>query len=274
MMNKKIAEHVQELFAGAPPEPKILEIKEELLANLNEKYLDLLAEGKSEEAAYSLVIAGIGDIHDLLRDYTACGPYTAAEIEKKRELKNILVSVGAAVYVLSLAVLLLFSWYGLEHAGWAITILCWAVATGLIVYGANLGRTGYEKRDDSFVEQYKEKTAAKESANSLKRAVNSAVWPSVVVIYLASSFISNRWDITWIIFIAAASLQQFIHWRLFARPEEKNKYWYSMFWSAILAIYFVISFTFSVWAWSWIIFIAAVAVQQIIMLMKMWGDKA
>ncbi|MCL2496424.1 MAG: permease prefix domain 1-containing protein [Clostridiales bacterium] len=273
MMNEKIAQHVGELFAGAPPEPEVLEIKEELLANLNEKYLDLLTEGKSEDAAYSLVISGIGDIQDLLRDFTACGPYNTAEIEKMRNAKSIYISLGAAIYVLSLAVLLLFAWFRLVHAGLAVTILCWAVATGLVVYGINLGRTSYSKRNDSFVEQYKEKIAAKESKNSLKKAVNSAIWPMVLVIYLATSFITDRWDITWIIFIIAVSLQQFIHWRLFARPEEKGKYWYGIFWSAIIAFYFIISFAFMAWAWSWMIFIAALAAQQIIMLLRMWRNK-
>ena len=51
MMNKKITEYVNELFAGTPQTAKVLEIKEELLADLNDKYQDLLAGGKSEQAA-------------------------------------------------------------------------------------------------------------------------------------------------------------------------------------------------------------------------------
>ena len=273
MMNKRIADHVRELFAGVTPEPKVLEIQEELLADLNEKYLDLLDVGQSEETAYASVISGIGDIHDLLRDFTPSGPYSSAEIERKRNLKNILLSIGAAIYVLSLAILLLFSRFGLESIGLAITILCWAVATGLIVYGINLGKTSYEKRNDTFVEQYKEKLAASESDDNLKKAINSAFWPLVVVIYLALSFISRRWDITWIIFIFAAAAQQLIHWLVFARSENRGKYWKGMFWTAVVALYFIISFMFSSWSWSWMIFIAAVALQQIIMLLKIWGNK-
>ena len=273
MMNKRIVEHVDELFVGVAPEPKVLEIKEELLANLNEKYLDLLAAGQSEEAAYVSVLSGIGDIHDLLRDFTPFGPYSGAEIERKRNLKNILLSIGAAIYVLSLAVLLLFSRSGLESMGLTVTILCWAVATGLIVYGVNLGKMSYEKRGDTFVEQYKEKLAAFESSANLKKAVNSAFWPLVVVIYLALSFFSRRWDITWIIFLIAAATQQLIHWRLFSGAEERGKYWRGMYWTAVVALYFIINFAFAAWAWSWIIFIAAVALQQIIMLMKIWRNR-
>ena len=273
MMNKKIAEYVEELFAGVSPEPKVLEIKEELLDNLNEKYVDLLEAGQSEETAYGSVISGIGDIHDLLRDFTPFGPYSSAEIERRRNLKNILLSIGAAVYVLSLAVLLIFTRAGLDSVGLAVTILCWAVATGLIVYGVNLGKTSYEKRGDTFVEHYKEKLAADESDRSLKKAVNSAFWPLVVVIYLALSFISRRWDITWIIFLVAVTLQQLIHWRLFADPKERGKHWRGMFWTAVVALYFIINFAFAAWAWSWIMFIAAVALQQMMMLMKIWRNE-
>jgi len=272
-MNKRIAEHVEDVFAGVAPEPKVLEIKEELLTNLNEKYLDLLAAGQSEETAYASVISGIGDIHDLLRDYTSSGPYSSMERERRRNQKNILVSIGSAIVVLSLAVLLVFSYFGLESLGLALTIICWAVATGMVVYGVNLSKTSYEKHNNTFVEQYKEKQADDESTLSMKKAINSAFWPLIVVIYLALSFITRRWDITWIIFIIAAAVQQMIHWLLFAKSKEGGKYWHGMFWTAVVALYFIISFVFSAWAWSWLVFIAAVALQQIIVLLKIWRKR-
>ena len=67
-MNKKIEAHINELFRDIPKEPNVFEIKEELLSNLNEKYNDLMAEGKSDDEAYSLAISSIGDINGLLYD--------------------------------------------------------------------------------------------------------------------------------------------------------------------------------------------------------------
>lgn len=67
-MNKRIETHVNALFANTAEESHILDIKEELLANLNEKYEDLIASGKSEDEAFALVISGIGDIDNLLKD--------------------------------------------------------------------------------------------------------------------------------------------------------------------------------------------------------------
>jgi hypothetical protein len=274
MMNERIAEHVEKLFAIAPPEPAILDIKEELLSALYDKYEDLLASGQSEETAYSLVISGIGDIQDLLRDYTDAGPYSAKEAEKKRNLGSLYISVGVATFVLSLAAAFLFSWLGFDIIGLGLMVLCWAAAVGLIVYGINLGKARYIKRSDTFVENYKEKTEERERNSSMKKAVNSALWPMIIVISLAFSFITHNWAFSWIIILVGVSVQQFINLRFFAAPENREKYWQAVFWTAVCALYFMISFAFNAWSWTWMIFIAAVALQQLIKLARMWGDKS
>lgn len=43
-------------------------MKEEILTNLLDKYHDLLEEGKSQEAAYSIAVASIGDMQELLAE--------------------------------------------------------------------------------------------------------------------------------------------------------------------------------------------------------------
>lgn len=67
-MNKRIETHVNDLFANTSSDIHILDIKEELLANLNEKYDDLMISGKNETEAYALVISSIGDIDSLIKD--------------------------------------------------------------------------------------------------------------------------------------------------------------------------------------------------------------
>jgi hypothetical protein len=273
-MNKRIEEHVEKLFAGTPPEPKIMEIKEELLADLNDKYQDLLAGGKSDEEAYAIVISGIGDINDLLRPYIGSGPFSSAEAERKHNLGSIFISIGVAGFVLSLSILFLFAQFGLAQIGMALMFLFLAISAGLAIYGGNILNAHYQKRDASFVEQYKEKATEDERSRKLQKAVNSAIWPLIVVIYLAVSYVTWRWDITWIIFLVGASVQQFITMRFLATPATKGKYWYGMFWTAVCVVYFITSYTFAAWRWSWIIFVAAAAVQQIIRLIGMWGEKA
>ena len=67
-MNSKIKNYVDKLFANSLNEPYIRDAKEELLANLHDKYNDLVADGKSEDEAYLLVISGIGELDELFED--------------------------------------------------------------------------------------------------------------------------------------------------------------------------------------------------------------
>ena len=49
-MEEKIRRHVDELFSGTAPSRRSVELKEEMIQNLTEKYNDLIAEGKTPEA--------------------------------------------------------------------------------------------------------------------------------------------------------------------------------------------------------------------------------
>jgi hypothetical protein len=71
-MREKLSEHIRVLFADAerrsPGNPRLAELKEELLLNTQEKYDHLIATGRAPEAAYVAAINGIGDIEELLND--------------------------------------------------------------------------------------------------------------------------------------------------------------------------------------------------------------
>ena len=84
-MNKRIENHVNALFQNAPKERYVLDIKEEVLANLNEKYEDLIASNKTEEEAYTLVISGIGDIDHLFKGFGQLPEYQPLELEKNKQ---------------------------------------------------------------------------------------------------------------------------------------------------------------------------------------------
>ena len=71
-MKEKLSEHIRLLFADAerrsPDNPRLAELKEELLLNTLEKYEHLISMGKTPEAAYTTSVNGIGDIEALLND--------------------------------------------------------------------------------------------------------------------------------------------------------------------------------------------------------------
>jgi hypothetical protein len=268
-VNNRIEIYVNELFAGKPGDQYVLDIKEELLSNLNEKYDDLIADGKSEEEAYLLVIDGIGDVNDLINNGANFGYLTPADFEKKRNVKTLFVSIGSALYIISLAALFGLTMYGYGTIGIGVLIVICAVATGFVIYGANIGKDKYVKADDSFVENYKEKMLEDDRLSKLKRSVSSALWPLIVVIYFAVSLATGMWAFTWIIFLAGVFVQMLAIF-LLSKQGERNKLRHGMLWMLAVVVYLVVSFVFSAWSWTWVIFLVTLAVQEIIRLIAVW----
>ena len=65
-MNGKIKNYVDVLFNDIPQTRKAAELKEEILSNLNEHFEAHIAEGKSENQAYTEALGDLGDVDELL----------------------------------------------------------------------------------------------------------------------------------------------------------------------------------------------------------------
>ena len=283
-MNKKIEKYVEELFKDIKSgqhvsdvnhisnKDCIADVMEELLANLNDKYNDLISSGKGEEEAFSLVISSIGDIHDLISDLSNSPDYNIIEIEKSRKIRSLLVSISVSIYILSLTALVFFAQFNHENAGRIIMLAICAIATGVLVYGINIGKTTYERANDSFVEQFKEKVSVNDRNSKLKRSLSSTMWTLIVVLYLAISFITGAWHVSWILYLVGACLQQLINY-IYTEPARRKNLWHGLLWTSTVIIYFIISFLFSLWAWSWMIFIISAAVEQLIRTIMIWRSE-
>ncbi len=96
----KIRNYVDLLFSEIPRSKKAIELKEEMLSNLTERFNDYIAEGKSENQAYSLVIANIGDVDAILAEVSVAEPYgEKADYYRKRRAINI--SLAVILFILS-----------------------------------------------------------------------------------------------------------------------------------------------------------------------------
>lgn len=67
-MKERIKDYIDLIFADAPDCKRTREAKEEMYSNVCDRYDDLIREGKSEAVAYNISIAGIGDISDLIEE--------------------------------------------------------------------------------------------------------------------------------------------------------------------------------------------------------------
>lgn len=91
-MKNRLKVYVDSLFSELPNTDTIDETKEELIANLIDKYDDYIKEGLSNELAYQKVIASIGDVQELVE--------SDVEIDAKSESKELSMNTNHYLSVL------------------------------------------------------------------------------------------------------------------------------------------------------------------------------
>lgn len=208
-MQDKLRNYMDSLFEDAPKTKRVVELKEEILQNLIDKYNDLLMEGKSEEAAYNIAVASVGDVSGLIQDLkTAESPWrqtSEEELERGRKRSALFVSIAVALYILCIIPVILTE----DVVGVILMFVMAAVATALLIYNS-MTKVKYNKTDDTVVEEFKEWKADNKAHRQAYNAVSSAVWTLTVALYFIISFTTMAWHITWIIFLIAAAVTSII----------------------------------------------------------------
>jgi len=210
-MNENLRNHVEQLFSTAPKTKQVIEIKEEILQNTTERYNDLLSEGKTEEAAFNIAVAGIGDIEQLLKSVGTGNVqgYTREEIEKDRKKSAALLAIAIMLYIISIIPLLLCDSTGIgENTAVVMMFSIIAIATGLIIYRANSKL--HISSDGNVVDEFKVWSGKKEEQSALEKSLNSVIGSVCLVIYLVVSFITGAWYITWLVFPIAAAVKNVV----------------------------------------------------------------
>lgn len=211
-MYEKLRRRVEELFENAPKTHRANELKEELLANLIDKYNDLVSSGKSEEEAFNNAIAGIGDIDELIRGLKEHDDvFNYEQIQKNRQKSALFLSVSVGLYIMSVVVLILLNevFRVDETISVSIMLTIDAVATCLIIYNA-ISRPKYIKADDTIVEEFKEWKSANTAQKEIIKSIKSIAWLIIVALYFILSFAFGIWAYSWIIFIIGAAIERII----------------------------------------------------------------
>jgi len=215
-MEEKIRKYLDDLFADTASTRKAVELKEEMIQNLTDKYHDLTKNGKTEEAAYNITIAGIGDISallaDLEKDMTNTEP-TKYEVEASRQKSAMLTAIAVMMYILCTLPLIMMSMAGFTYAaqvGLPIFFLMIAGATGLLIYNS-MTKPKTVNNPDTMVEEFREWQSDEKDRKTLRKAISSALWSITVALYLIISFMTYAWSISWIIFILAGVVESLIN---------------------------------------------------------------
>jgi len=215
-MEDKIRRYVEDLFAETAPTKKAVELKEEMIQNLQDKYSDLITDGKTQEAAYNIAVAGIGDISALLAEleseFTVRAPDTF-EPEMARRFSAMLTAIAVMMYILSPLPFIILAMFGSQNPwriGIPVMFLMIAGATGLIVFNY-LTKPRRRKGSDTMVDEFREWRSDTQQRKSLRRAISSALWAVIVALYFIISFWTFAWHLTWIIFLIGAAVEAFIN---------------------------------------------------------------
>ena len=247
-MREQLIQYVSLLFAGAE---NCEDTRQEILQNTLDRYDDLIAQGKSEEAAYRLAITGIGDVSEILgRNDTvpAAVPEPKKNTDNDTLMKKLLRAIAVGLYILCPLPLIVLSELGMDTFG-LCGLLCFvAVATVLMILGA--------KKQDS-----PEKEDADEPKSEMGKSVSSLIWAIGLAVYLILSFLTGAWHITWVIFPILGAVNALVCAMIPAenptalrRNSSLKKGINSMIWAVGLALYFIISFATMAWYITWLIF--------------------
>ena len=215
-MNRKIKNYVDVLFNDVPKTRKAAELKEEILADLNEHFEAHIAEGKSENQAYTEALGDMGDIDELLSTLTP-ERELKPRIDEYRRKKAQNTSIAVMLYIFGVILLCalpaisnIFGIWDEDKAGilgFILMLLCVAFATGLLIY------TKMSVPQD--VEPFLTKKAqpdfsCKEENAPFWTSFFKLYWLVVTIIYLFISFTSGQWHITWLIWLIGAAVKQAI----------------------------------------------------------------
>lgn len=218
-MEDRLRKYVDNLFEETTPTKRSVELKEEMIQNLHDKYNDLISEGKTNDAAYNIAVAGIGDISGLLseleRDTMAFMPDEAQmiEMEYSRRKSAMLTSIAVMMYILCTLPLIIMSMTGFRYnavIGVPVMFIMIAGATGLLIYDG-MTKKEYTNKSDTMVEEFREWQSDEKDRKALRKAISSALWSITVALYLIISFMTGAWFITWIIFIIATAVESLIN---------------------------------------------------------------
>ncbi|MFL0249604.1 permease prefix domain 1-containing protein [Clostridium neuense] len=215
-MYEKLRVRVNKLFENAPNTKAAYEIKEEFTANLIDKYDDLIKEGKSEDEAINIAIAGVGDVDSIIKELDEKENNNKDEydkIENQRKKSAVLVATAVALYIISVAAEMFCNDYLNLSSGIAdvVMFVIIAVATFILIYNAlSKPKTKYDKVDDSMVEDFKEWRNQNNTQKEVKKSLRVIVWCIVLVVYFAVSFTWYNFEISWIIFIMGVAVDRIV----------------------------------------------------------------
>lgn len=198
-----IRNYINAMFSSLPKTPEILRLQAEMMENMEDKYNDLIREGKSEHEAVGIILADIGSAENLKAELgiTDTEPQPAEDhreflAQRAAFQRKFAIAIAFGVVLCICAIIAGAVCDAFIHND-AYTCLAFfspiAVAVAIFVY--------FGIREDWYENRYKEiyHEIEPESKN-FSDAIASIIFPLAVIIYLILGFMFDMWHPGWIIF--------------------------------------------------------------------------
>ncbi|KAF1297674.1 hypothetical protein BAU15_12975 [Enterococcus sp. JM4C] len=162
-----IKTYLDGLFLAIPETIESRQLKTDLLANMEDRYLELVEEGKSENEAVGTTISEFGSIDELLAELhvededlereepffggEAIGVDEAQHYLARRRSAALMIALGVGLIIVGVGVLILASMLYLDVVGVLFLFLFIAIAVGLFITGGVTFSKINKELDDRYI---------------------------------------------------------------------------------------------------------------------------
>lgn len=200
-----IRNYINAMFSSLPKTPEILRLQAEMLENIEDKFNDLLREGKSENEAVGIILADIGSADDLREELGITDDSTTplqedhrvflAERDAFHRKFAVAITAGVALCICGVIAGAVCDAFTRNDGATAIAFFGpIAVAVAIFVY--------FGIREDWYEQQYKNLSYVVEEENdkSFSALVSKIIFPLAAMFYLFIGFMWGLWHPGWVIF--------------------------------------------------------------------------
>ncbi|MGO3732804.1 MAG: permease prefix domain 1-containing protein [Vagococcus sp.] len=288
-----IRQYIETVFSHLPESSDICQLKEDMLANMEDKYESLLSSGMKKEEAIGVVISEFGSIDELIDeldiDLKKEKKQDRLEILSKKTMLSYIdtrrtvgmyISIGVILCALFISMLIL----GIEWNKVGLLVLSMLfVVSGVslfIISGFKMNSFEYLEKgfvlsneDREHLEKEK-KDFQKSFAVSMILGVGLCIFSIVPVLMMSFTHMDEYLSVSAMLIIATSGCFFFIYsgniqgGYTFLLEEgfsegitlekiEQQNFWRQFnekFWIVIVAIYLVCGFIFGQWGVAWVIF--------------------
>lgn len=204
---KTIISYLDNMFASLPKTIQMQQLKEEMAANMEDKYNELKDDGKSENEAIGIVISEFGNIEELINEFDITfdkdeEKFPTLENEvvndylRTSKKSGVLIGFGVALCMYGVALLILltqlvedgriavFSEAVGEVIGLIPLLLFVAIAVGLFIY-AGMMQDKFKYLDSGFELSIEQQATLKESNDTFHKRYTKSIIIGVIICILS-----------------------------------------------------------------------------------------